>query len=181
MKEIKQKLKHAIEEMEGHVLVIGNCDDAILKWIQKNNAITSCDYLNEIEKGISQKKKEKGKKRKTIRMKKLRKSFSKKRIHSIICDTKCMIPYLKYFIRDSVYITQKNIFYIGPKEDIDYDLLIHRYHRYQVSIEETISHHEALIQINVERARNHWLPDKIYFLGDTVLSIVDMFSEFLLK
>ena len=125
-----------IKGMEGTLLGIGLYNEKFKTAINKNKEITICNLLEEPQKGFCKKNFKVSDSTKTINIKKLRKFFHKKKIDNIICNFKTIKPFLKAFIKNSVYINRHTLYIYGDKKEIK--KLICKYKRYteQIKIEE---------------------------------------------
>ena len=106
------KLKNIIKNLSGNVLGIG-LDEDFTNLIEKNDKIIECNLLNSYTKG----KFKKSFFKKTIRIKKIRKVFKKKRVDYIICNYDEIKDYLNTFVKDSIYFNKGKLHFYG---DIDF-------------------------------------------------------------
>ena len=136
---IKELLK-IVKKLDGKLLVIVNfififfsfsIDTKILNCINNNNNIISCDILT--SKNDDTKYDTKGKQKK-INISSLRRKYKKKKINYIIADINEIDKYLKTFVKDSIFINQKEIIFLSDK-NYDYDLIKNKYKRYKTDIE----------------------------------------------
>lgn len=175
MKKRIKAIKTLISQLDGTLIGIGLEQKELITAIEKNDKIIDCKLLNSIEFEENQNVKLKRRK-KYIAIKKIRKKFKKKKHDYMLINYAHIAPYLKYIIKDSIYVTKKEIFlYNIPIEDRN--LLQKRYRRYCVTIETK----EEILKINVEKAKNHFLLDLCYFIGDTFYNFIEILSEFLIN
>ena len=125
-----------IKKMEGTLLRIGLHNEKFKTAINKNAKIITCNLLEEPHKNFGKKKFKVNESTKTINIKKLRKVFHKKKIDNIICNLKTIKPFLKAFIKNSVYINKHTLYIYGDKNEIK-DLIC-KYKRYtrKIKVEE---------------------------------------------
>lgn len=170
-----------IKNMEGNIIGIG-LDDKLLDGFNKNKRAN----IYTIDKATSGITAGKSKKRttssgKTINIKKLYKYFKKNSIDYIICNTEEVNDYLKYFIRDSIYLNNKKIYLYGNKNNIDIELLEKRYKRYKSIIEIKEFKDSILIIIDNSLSNSNWFKNKLYFISDTLYNIVEFISNVLVS
>ena len=168
-----------IKKIEGNVVCVG-LDYKLLEGFNKNNHVSV--YTIEKAKpgfGVAKKKKRITSSGKTINIKKLYKYFKKNSIDYIFCDSKEINEYIKYFIRDSVFLSNKKIYLYGNKEEFDTDLFKKRYKRYKSIIEIKTFKDNILFIIDTSKKRNNWILNKLYFIKDTLYNLVDFISNVL--
>ena len=112
---INSTLVKYVKNMSGSLVAIGIKDTDIIKAIEKNNKITMCDLLNSVS--IISKTTDK-KRRKKKYVKSLKKHYKKNKIDYMIVNVDEVTRMLKTFIRDSIYINQKDIYYFSSKKTI---------------------------------------------------------------
>lgn len=112
---------------------------------------------------------------KTIKIKKIRKVFKKKKIDYIICNYDEINNYFNTFIKDSIYINKKKIYYFG---NVDIDLLKYKYGRYNTNI---IIKNKNLIEIDVSKAKNNFFKDNYYRLKDFKDKLVELIGDILMN
>ena len=166
-----RKLEYEIKNMKGFVLGVGYLKDKILKEINKNDFIEvdllTNDYpliLNKSEK--INKKNKKGKK---ISIKKIKKVFKRKRPNYIICNIDDVIGYLKYFIKDSLYITNYKIYVYSNSKKVKLDEIVKRYERYINTIED----YGEFFVINTTNYKNNIFKNIKYYVIDSLNAIYD--------
>ncbi len=164
------KLKDIIKKMEGNVLGIG-LDETLTYLIEKNEKIVECNLLNSCVKG----KFKKSLFKKTIKIKKIRKIFKKKKVNYIICNYDEIKPYLNTFVKDSVYINKNKLYFYG---DIDVELLKTRYNRYNTKI--NILNND-IIEIDNTLAKNNFFKDNYYRFVDFKNYLVELIGDILMN
>lgn len=176
---MEKTLVNLIKKMSGTTLGIGIESEMIKDSIQKNDNIKTCYLLEENTSGFSKKKFKFNKKFKTINIKKIRKVFKKKRIDNLICNYHSVKPFLKTFIKDSVYINKDKLYIYGQKTDLQ--SLIKKYNRYTDAIEIKEDKNQFLLIIDNSKAKNKKLKDIIYWWSDTIENIIDFLTVFLVN
>lgn len=162
----------------GNVLVIGK-NEKIATILSNNERVTECNILskNTRQKG----KTTRIKKQKQIEIKKIRKIFKKKNVDFILCDNNEIKKYLKYFIKDSVYIN-KQILYIYNIIDTDeLENIKNKYNRYTSKIEEIQDNNTTILKIDNTNTQNNIFKDKIYLISDTISEIIEQLSNIILN
>lgn len=163
-----------VPKIQGNLLGIGISDPKILKKIDQNTKITTCNLLDDINQNDSSKKQGKQKK---INFNKLRKIFKKKKIDYLIVDENIIKDKDKNFISDSIYITKNTIIYLTS----DKEKIAKKYSRYNTKIEEIKCLDKYVLKINVENAKNNKIKEKIYQIVDFLNYIIDIITELLLN
>ena len=164
------KLKTVIKKLNGNVLGIGLSED-LTALIEKNSNITECNLLNSYTKG----KFKKSFFNKTIKIKKIRKVFKKKKIDYIICNYDEISNYLNTFVKDSIYINKGKLYFYG---NIDADLLKLKYGRYNVEINLI---DKKIIEIDTSSAKNNFFKDNYYRLVDFKNRLVEIIGDVLMN
>lgn len=165
-----KELKKIIKGLSGTILGIG-LNEELVKEIENNDNILECNLLNSYIKG----KKKFSLFNKTIKIKKIRKIFKKKKIDYIICNYEEINKYFNTFIKDSIYINNKKIYYFG---NIDIELLKSKYSRYDTNILVT---NKNLIEINCSNAKNNFFKDLYYRLKDFKDNIIEIIGDILMN
>lgn len=165
-----KELKKIIKNLDGNVLGIGLSED-LIEEIENNDKIINCNLLNPYIKG----KKKFSLFNKTIKIKKIRKIFKKKKIDYIICNYDEINNYFNTFVKDSVYINKKKIYYFG---NVDIDLLKYKYGRYDTNI---IIKNKNLVEIDNSKAKNNFLKDNYYRLKDFKDRLIELIGDILMN
>ena len=164
------KLKNIIKNLSGNVLGIG-LDEDFTNLIEKNDKIIECNLLNSYTKG----KFKKSFFKKTIRIKKIRKVFKKKRVDYIICNYDEIKDYLNTFVKDSIYINKGKLYFYG---DIDFELLKLKYSRYNTKINLI---DKKTIEIDNSLAKNSFLKDNYYRFIDFKNHLIEIIGDILMN
>ena len=158
-------LKDIIKNMNGKVIAIGT-DEKINNCLMKNENI-DCVLLNSYSKGNK-----KGR-AKTIRIKKIRRKFKKKKIDYIICNYNEISKYMNTFIKDSVYITKNKIYYYNVSKD---DINVKKYKRYNTKIVNI----GKLIEIDMNFSKTNIFKDIYYAIIDNFTKVIEFIGDLLM-
>ena len=173
-----EKLIEYVNKMQGTTVGIGINNEKIKSAIEKNKNIKTC-YLLEETSSFNKKKMKIFEKSKTVNIKKIKKVFKKKRIENLICNYKTISPFLKTFVRNSVFINKGKSYIYGKKEN--YDELINKYKRYTDDIKIEKNSDEFLIVINNQNTVNKKTKDIKYWWQDTLNNIADLLTNILVN
>ena len=177
MQTIEHTMNLYIQKEKGNVLAI--CPtEGMIQTLQNNEGITVCDVLSKNQDG---KKGKTGRRQKHFSFKKMRKKFKKKTKDVIIADIKELESYWKTFIRDSIYITKGTIYLFVMNPEYDLDLLIKRYHRFQVGSSIKKCKDGVIVTIHVGNAKNHFWKEKMYYIIDVLTDIADLIGDALVS
>ena len=167
-----------IKNMQGNILTIG-IDDKLLNGFNKNGCVNV--YTLDRAKGIFGKsKKRRDNKGKTVNIKKLKKYFRNKSLNYIIIDYGEINDYIKYVIRDIVYLNNNKVYIYCNKED-DIELLVKRFKRYNASSFIKEFKDNYVIVIDNSNSKTNWLKNKLYYILDTVYNIIEFISNVLIS
>lgn len=167
-----------IKKIEGNIIGVG-LDSMLLDGFDKNNRVNVYTIDRAKPKiGFGKSKKRTTSSGRTINIKKLYKYFKNKSIDYIIGDIEEVNDYLKYFIRDSIYLNRKTLYLYGNKE-IDIELLKKRYNRYKVNIEVKEFKDSYLLIIDTSNSKTNFIKNKLYFIADTLYNLVEFISNVL--
>ena len=177
MKDIEKHLKEILKSISGNILGIGIKDEKLIKIIDNNININNCTLLNNIntsdsdEKGYIQ----------TINIRRLRKVFKKKKTDYIIGNMEDLEKYLKYFIKDSIFISRNKIYLYGKLDKEKFDNLVKKYERYNVEIAIRRYRQNFLLTIDSQNAKSYKLKDLGYFIYYTISDLLTIFTDILAK
>jgi len=177
---MKSELKKIINKLSNNVLSIG-LDSNLCEELNNNTKINNLDVINFESGKVRKKRLLKGKdKSKKINIKKLRKIYKKKGVDYIICNYDIIKKYIRYFIKDSVYINNTTLYFYG--NDIKtVNSIVKKYERYNVSIKTKTYSNYFIIEIDNSKSKNHFIKDKLYFIYDTISLISDYIENFLIN
>lgn len=178
---MNKELTKIIKKLSGSVLSIG-LDEELNKELEKNNNIDELDEINLItkKKGNIKTTKKIKLKNKRINIKKLKKVYSKKKTNYIVCNYEVMKKYMRYFIKDSVYINNKFLYLYGTSTK-EINMIIKRYKRYNVLIKPMENKEYFIIEIDNTNSKNNAFKDFFYFIYDTLELITDLIGDFLIN
>ena len=176
MKKRDDYLIEWLQKQEGKLIGIG-LEEKFFSVIEKNDKIVSCELLNSTILGKEKGKKEK---QKVIPARRLRKKFKKKKHDIMLISYPHISHYIKTFIRDSIYITKKELCFYNLQEE-EKELLKRRYKRYKTMIKEVKVKDDTILFVDTTKAKNHKLLDFFYFIFDTLLNGIDLFSDLLVN
>ncbi len=170
-------LKKIIKNFSSSVLYIGN-DDEISKYLEKNENITSLDVLSN-KKSTSKAKRKIFKKNKTVNINKLRKRYKNKSIDYIICDYNIILPYIRKFIKSSVFISKNKIYFYG---DVDLSI-INKYKRYNCNINIINNKKNKIIEIDNINFKTNIFKNILYLIydiADFFIYLVELIGDILM-
>ena len=170
---MNKELIKIISDIEGFVLAIG-IDDKMANAVDKNDKIVKCDILNYFSK---KEEKGKAKKQKTINIRNIRKIYKKKKVDYIVCNYTQIQKYLKTFVKDSIYINKTKLYYFG---ELDEELIIKKYKRYNTKIEIKKYKNDSIIEIDNSKAKNNILKEFIYKIVDGFNNFVEVIGDILM-
>ena len=91
-----------------------------------------------------------------------------------------MIDYYKYFIKDSIYISNNKIYVYFDKK-IDKEFIISKYKRYNVKIKDAKIKNGYLLEIDASKAKNKFFKDELYFISDTMYNIAEFIGNLMIS
>lgn len=179
MKKDEKKLFQIAKKVEGNVLVIGVQDEKLLEVLNQNEKILKCDLLNSVSN--SGKDNKKPKKKKNFNIRKLRKKYRKKKIDNIICNMEDIYPYLKTFVKDSVYINRGKLYFYGEQKKYDLDRMIQKYKKYHAKVEHTYDGTYFYLTISNEHSKTNFLKDFWIQLCDGCYWLYEIIGDLLIN
>lgn len=170
---MNQEVIKIIRKLNGNLLGIGLTKEMV-DAIEKNDSIVECNLLN------SYSKEEKGKRKrlKTLKIKKLPKYFKKKSIDTMICDYEVIQKYMSTFVKNSVYVNRQKLYFFGK---VDEELIIHRYNRYNTTIQFINTKDGKIIVIDNTKSKNHKLREIGYRIVDGISKMIDIIGDILMN
>lgn len=177
----EKQLIELVKTIKGNLIGIGIDSKMVLETIEKNDQIDNCHLLDSIETTPIDGKK---KRTKSLKVKKFRRKFKKKRTDIILCRIGSIDKYWKYFIRDSVYMTKGQVVYYGTKEELtlEKEEFIKRYQRYPKTEVKFVEDKEGLmIYVKMNDAKTHRIRDFFYLIRDTMYNITQLLGDYLVQ
>lgn len=148
--------------LSGNILSIGfRTDSEFIKKLYENKKITQIyTLLNKKENSKFKKKKLFG--NRTINIKKLKKVFKKKKIDYTFIELSSVDKFLYSVVKNSIDITNKNIYILLDNKRIDEEVLMKRYSRYgcKCSIKNNI------LNIDCKNIKTNKFKNFIFFMRD---------------
>lgn len=177
MKTIDHYFKKKIPTLRGQVIAIG-CKELFLNEIDKNDGITTCYVLNNMDRsnGTGAGKRN----RRSVNIKKFKRKFKKNRTNVMIVDALEVLDFRKRFVSSSVYITKENIYIYTEKTSENLDQMIEKYYRYDVDIKEISCTDGKIYTIHCERAKTSRFKDFGYLVKDTWNEAIDILGDYLI-
>ena len=175
-----KELEEYIKKAQGNVLSV--ClDEKLMKVFDKNDKINLYSIESKSSIGlIGSKNKRKTNKGKNINIKKLKKYLNKKSVDYIFCNMNEMYSYYKYFIKDSIYLNNNKLYIYADKE-VDKDLLIKNYSRYNVTIQYKEYKTGYILIIDNKNSKSNLLKNILYFIGDTLYNVAELIGNLLIS
>ena len=173
-------LKSICKDLKGTLITIGLSYPTVESVLDKNKNITN-GYVLEFSNKKRGKSKEKGvTKNKRISIKKLRKTFHKKSVDTIICYYQDIEKYMRFFVKDSVYLNCGKLYIYGKNSEFVIEDLESYYNRYDTKIVITKYDDEFLMEIDNSKSKNNWFKDKLYKIKDTVIYFVNIIGDIMM-
>ena len=178
---MNKDLTKIIKKLSGSVLSIG-LDDTLNEELECNKNIEELDEINIISKknGSIKTNKQIKMKSKKINIKKLKKIYNKKKTNYIICNYEIIKRYMRYFVKDSVYINNKTLYLYGSSVK-ETKQIIKKYKRYNVLIKPTEKDNYFILEIDNTNSKNNVFKEIFYFIYDTLELISDLIGNFLIN
>lgn len=148
-------LYEIIEKLKGNVLIIGIKDENVIQKIEENSNIQTCYFLNACKKEKNENKEKKQTRNFNIHY--LRKKFRKKKIDDILCHVDDIYPYLKSFVKDSVYINRGYLYLYGESTTYDLEKTVKKYEKYHASVTVTTEKNFFFMTVSNQKSKtNRW-------------------------
>ena len=172
---MNRELTKIVKTFENNVLAIGT-NEKLTTSINNNKKVLSFDLLEKYKKGFKSTKEQN--KLKKINIKKIRKTFKKKKIDYVICEYETIKKHLNTFVKDSVYINKNKLYIYGNCEDIEF--LVKRYKRYNVKIKLTEKKDYFILEVDNSKSKNNKLRDFRYLIIDTADKVIEFIGDILM-
>lgn len=170
-----EELKKIIKSLKGSLIGIGINDEELIKVIEKNKNINTC-YLLESNVKNNGKFSFKGRSKK-VKIKKLKKYFTKKGTDTIICNYECIKKYTRSFIPNSIYMNKGKLYIYGNMNAEEIENIKKKYSRYTNDIEIR----NNIIIINNISTKNNFIKDKVYSILDILETAIDAVTNILIN
>lgn len=174
---LKSAINEKIKNIKGNLLLIGIYDQLAFQLVESNDNITDCMIINEKKFKYNSQDKSRGR-LKRFNIKKIRKAFKKKTVENIIINYDEIKRKMHHFIKNSIYISNGNI-YIYCNKDEDIDELLLRYKRYDTKINVSNEDEYILVEIDAKNAKNKKLKDIKYYIRDIIYIATDFIGDML--
>lgn len=177
-----EKILKCIKDIEGNVITIGVNEDKIMKKLLKNAKINLFDIHEYSGNSVFKKRnKKKLNSEKIINIKKLNKYFNKKSINYMICNIDEINDYLKFFVKNSIYVNNNKLIIYGSTKNTDIDIIKKRYNRYKVNIEEFYNDSDFVLIIDNSLSKNKKIMEFLYYIKDSLYNLIDFISNILIS
>lgn len=164
-------MNNELKKLSGSILGIG-LSEKEQNMLEKNDNVVECYLLNSNgtssnnSKGYS----------KTIDIRKIKKIFRKKSFDYIVCNFEELKPYLRSFIKNSIYLNRNKIYYYSIK-DFDLEELENRYKRYGSTIERK----KSILIIDNSNAKTNLFKNMFYHLCDLIYDTIEYIGKLLVN
>ena len=189
---MNKELIKIVKNVSGNVVSIG-LDDELNDLLEQNMSILDLDIisLNKKRGTITSKSNDqlnkydtkykiKRMKNKKINIKKLRKLYNKKKVDYLLVNYEIIKKYMRYFIKDSVYINNNKLYLFGTSNK-EIKTIVKKYKRYNVLIKPTENKEYFILEIDNTNSKNNKIKDIFYFISDTFEVISDFIGDFLIN
>jgi hypothetical protein len=168
------KIKNKLKQIQGNVLCIGVSDEKLIKEIEKNKKIKTCDSIHNIKnKPKTQRKLIMKRQLITINIFKLKKTYKKTKLNYIFCNINDSFEYLEYILKDSLILIENECIFYG---DISYlEELNEKLKRYHCKIR--TEKDKLMFMIVLSKIKTTTLKNNCYFILDKSEKIVDKISK----
>jgi len=160
-----------LKKLSGSVLGIG-LSEKEQNILEKNDKVLECYLLNSnstsdsTPKGYS----------KTINIKKIKRIFRKKSFDYIVGNFDELHPYLRSFIKNSVYLNKNKIYFYNIK-DFELDELENRYTRYGALVEIK----NNMVIIDNSNSKTNIFKNIFYYICDLCYDVIDYIGRMLVN
>lgn len=174
MKKLKEFDKQ-LKEFAGSILIIGDLGEKANELLDNNTNITETYWLNSSSSILDNDDESSIDVASDFNLADLHKHL-KKGIDNIICNYKEIEKVIPKFIRESLRVTKKNIYIYFTKE-IDYELILKKYKRYNLSceVEEYKEFNFLIIEANDIIVND--FKEQYYYLVDNLEKIYNNISD----
>ncbi|MCI9233661.1 MAG: hypothetical protein HFH08_03560 [Bacilli bacterium] len=180
MKKEEKKILNIVKRLKGNVLIIGIENETILKAIEENSNIYKCNLMNAVT-NSSKENEGKTKRKKNFQIKKLRKKFHKKKVDNILCNMNDIYPYLKTFVKDSVYINRGKLYFYGEKGKYDLEKMIQKYKKYHAKVEQNFEGNYFFLTISNEHSKTSKIKDIWFSICEFMINLYETIGDMLIN
>lgn len=152
-----------LKNIHGNVLGIG-LTEKMIDILNQNKHIIECYLMDSDSNNIENSKGC----NKTVNIKKIKKIFKKKSFDYIICNFEQIKPYLRSFIKNSIYLNKGKVCFYNIK-DFELAELERRYCRYHATSEIK----KDFIIIDTTLSKTNFLKNGCFYIRDLGYDIVD--------
>ena len=164
-------MNNELKKIKGTVLGIGLSEKEQMI-LEKNKDVVECYLLDSNKKGTS-----KGKvKTKTINIRKIRKKFRKKSFDYVIANFEELRPYLRSFVKNSIYLNRGKLYYFNIS-DFELEELEDRYVRYNAKVEIK----KDWVIIDNSNSKTNIFKNIFYYFCDLVYDVIDLIGRMLVN
>ncbi len=175
-----KELLKIVKKMDGSLLGIGIEKEKILDEINKNDKILTCFLLENNKKGVKSKLSFSGR-RKKANIKKLKKTFGKKRLNNVICNYEYSKKFMRQFVPGSVSVNNGKLYLYGTINEEELEGTLKKYNRYTSDVEIKKIKDQYLIIVNNENTKNNFFKDKLYSIKDLGEKFIDILTNLLIN
>lgn len=156
-------MKTELKNIKGNVLGIG-LTESLTDILGENNNIDECYLMNSDSKNTDNSRIY----TKTINIRKIKKFFCKKNFDYIICNFEQIKPYFRSFIKNSIYLNRKKIYYYNIN-DFELKELENRYNRYNSTFEKK----KDYVIIDNELSKTNFFKNIWFYFRDLIYDVID--------
>jgi len=160
-----------LKKISGSVLGIG-LSEKEQNILDKNEKVVECYLLNS---NITKESDIKGSS-KIINIKNIRKVFHKKKFDYLICNFEELKPYLRSFIKNSIYLSENKIYFYNI-EDFELEELEKRYIRYGSKMEMK----KNFILIDNNNSKTNIFKNIFFYLCDLIYDVLEYIGKLLVN
>lgn len=160
-----------LKQISGSVLGIG-LSEKEQNILEKNDNVIECYLLNS---NSTKGNDSKGYSR-TIDIRKIKKIFRKKSFDYIVGNFKQLRPYLRSFIKNSIYLNKNKIYFYNI-QDFELEELKNRYTRYGCIVEIK----KNMVIIDNSSSKTNVFKNIFYYLCDLIYDVIDYIGKMLVN
>ena len=111
----------------------------------------------------------------------IKKTFNKKKMDYIICNSESVKNELVGFVKDSIYINSNMMYLYGNINSVDVDNLIYRYTRYGSRVNKISDGDDFILEISNERVKTPFYKNIFYVVIDYLYSLKNEIFTLIMK